>query len=403
MLPSHLLSSSRLLAALFLLQIASLQPTEMLQAADEPALNTLTPAELEEGWLLLFDGKTTYGWEPTSDANWKVAEGIISVSSGKAGLLCTTSDFGDYRFKSDFRATATTNSGIFLRSPLKPTNPAKDCYELNIAAPDVSPFSTGSFVGRQKATKTFDTTEWHTFDVTAEAGHFVVRVDGEQVLDYTDPKPLGRGRIGLQLNSGLVEFRNVKLQPLGLKPLFNGKDLSGWKIFPDKKSEFAVTPAGEISIKNGNGQLETEGQYQDFVLELEVKTNGRGLNSGVFFRSIPGEFTQGYECQIQNAFKNGDRTQPVDCGTGGFYRRQNAREVVANDLEWFRMTLVATGPHMATWVNGRQVSDWVDTRSPDANPRKGLRLEAGTLSLQGHDPTTDLLFRGLEIAEVPKR
>ena len=67
------------------------------------------------------------------------------------------------------------------------------------------------------------------------------------------------------------------------------------------------------------------------------------------------------------------------------------------------MTLVATGSHMATWVNGRQVSDWTDTRPADANPRKGLRLEAGTLSLQGHDPTTDLLFRALKIAEVPMR
>ncbi|MBL9122300.1 MAG: DUF1080 domain-containing protein, partial [Planctomycetaceae bacterium] len=117
----------------------------------------------------------------------------------------------------------------------------------------------------------------------------------------------------------------------------------------------------------------------------------------------PGEFTQGYECQIQNAYQNGDRTQPVDCGTGGFYRRQNAREVVANDLEWFRMTLIATGPHMAAWVNGRQVSDWTDTRPPHENPRQGLRLTGGTLSLQGHDPTTDLLFRGLKIVELPAR
>ena len=371
--------------------------------ADDVALNTLSADEQFEGWILLFDGRSTFGWEPTSDAKWKVADGVISVDSGRPGLLCTTSDFGDYRFQADFRAPSATNSGIFLRTPLKPTNPAKDCYELNIAAPSVSPFSTGSFVGRKKAMRTIDTTDWHTFDVTAEGGHFTVRVDGELVLDYTDPMPVAHGRIGLQLNSGLVEFRNIKLLPLGLKPLLNGRDLTGWKIYPDKKSIFSVTPDGELSIKNGNGQLETEGQYQDFVLDLEVKTNGRGLNSGVFFRSIPGEFWQGYECQIQNAFKNGDRGQPVDCGTGGFYRRQNAREVVANDLEWFRMTLVVSGPHMATWVNGRQVSDWTDTRPANANPRQGLRLDAGTIQLQGHDPTTDLLFRAIKIAELPAR
>ncbi|MBL9123006.1 MAG: DUF1080 domain-containing protein, partial [Planctomycetaceae bacterium] len=257
-------------------------PAAVAGAADAP-LNALTPEEVAAGWLLLFDGQTTFGWEPASEANWNVADGVLSVSSGQPGLLCTTCDFGDYQLRVDFRAPATTNSGVFLRTPLKPTNPAGDCYELNIAAPDVSPFATGSFVGRQKAeaATAIAAGEWHTFDVTAQGGHFVVKVDGRPVLDYTDPRPLPRGRIGLQLNKGLVEFRNVKLLPLGLQPIFNGRDLSGWKIFPGRKSEFAVTPAGEISIRNGNGQLESEGSYQDFVLELEVKTNGRGLNSGV--------------------------------------------------------------------------------------------------------------------------
>lgn len=58
---------------------------------------------------------------------------------------------------------------------------------------------------------------------------------------------------------------------------------------------------------------------------------------------------------------------------------------------------------MAVWVNGYQVSDWTDTRGPNANPRQGLRREAGTLIIQGHDPTTDLSFRNLRAAETPPR
>ena len=58
---------------------------------------------------------------------------------------------------------------------------------------------------------------------------------------------------------------------------------------------------------------------------------------------------------------------------------------------------------MAAWVNGYQVSDWVDRRKPNKNPRRGLRLEPGTIMIQGHDPTTDLLFRNLRISELPKR
>lgn len=112
----------------------------------------------------------------------------------------------------------------------------------------------------------------------------------------------------------------------------------------------------------------------------------------------------GYECQIQNGMKDGDRNKPQDCGTGGFYRRSDARRIVANDLEWFHLTLIASGPHMASWVNGIQVSDWTDTPAkPHENPRSGLRVEKGTLMIRGHDPTTDLSFRNLRTAEMAGR
>lgn len=392
------------------------------------APNSLTPWELPDGWISLFDGESLYGWEAGSKANWKAEGGVISVSSGEPGLLCTTIEFGDYILKVDFRSHKGTNSGVFLHTPLVPKDPANDCYELNIADPSISPFPTGSFVKRQKATGTYDSSEWKTFEVTVQGGHVVVKVDGQQALDYTDPKPLGRGRIGLQLNSGPVEFRNIKLKPLGLKSIFNGRDLTGWKPFPDQASKFTVTPAGvavvkngrpdgstekpvykyvtevgEINVKNGRGQLESEGQYGDFVLQFQVYSNGKHLNSGVFFRSIPGEFSNGYECQIQNGYKDHDRTKPIDCGTGGFYRRQDARKVLTDDFEWNSITLAVSGKHMAAWANGIQVSDWTDPREPNDNPRKGLRLAPGTLILQGHDPTTDLSFRKLNVVELPKK
>jgi len=67
------------------------------------------------------------------------------------------------------------------------------------------------------------------------------------------------------------------------------------------------------------------------------------------------------------------------------------------------MTVIAQGAHIAVWVDGFPVTDWTDGREPNENPRDGLRTEAGHLSLQGHDPTTDLSFRNLRIAEWPVR
>lgn len=398
-------SSGRIVAKLSVCLLAAIItmtcPGTIDAAADEP--NTLSEKELADGWILLFDGETLFGWKPVTEANWKVAGGVISVSEGERGLLRTTSQFGNYRLKVDFRSARGTNSGVFLRTSPEPTDVAKKCYELNIADFADSPFPTGSFVERKKAEGNYDGTDWQTFDVTADGGRFLVKLDGRVVLDYTDPKPLGRGYIGLQLNSGKVEFRNVKLQPLGMKSIFNGKDLSGWKTYPEMASVFSVTPEGAMNVKDGRGQIETEGRYGDFTLQLEVFVNGKALNSGVFFRCIPGETMNGYECQIQNGFLDGDRSRPEDCGTGGIFRRQNARRIVADDFTWFQMTLHADGRHVAAWVNGYPVCDWTDNRPPDENPRRGLRLEAGTIMIQGHDPTTDLSLRNLRIAETPPR
>jgi hypothetical protein len=380
--------------------------------------HALAPEEISEGWILLFDGQTTFGWEAGSDANWKVQDGVLAASAGKPGLLCTTSEFADYVLKVDFRCprptegAAATNSGVFLRTPLKPTDPAKDCYELNIASPPPepatggfvnprwSPFPTGSLVNRQRG-EYRPAEGWQSYEVTAVGGHFVIKLNGQTVLDYTDPQPVLRGRIGLQYRFGPIEFRNVKLKPLSLQSIFNGRDLAGWKPFAGQKSVYSVTPAGELNVKNGRGQLESAGQYGDFVLQLEVFSNGRQLNSGVFFRSIPGEFQNGYELQVQNGFKDGDRSQPVDFGTGAIYRRQPARKVMGDDFRWVAMTLAASGNHMASWVDGYQVTDWTDTRPPQDNPRKGLRTAPGTFIIQGHDPTTDLSFRKLRVAELP--
>jgi len=372
------------------------EPTVPVVEAPRP----LSDEELAAGWISLFDGQTLFGWQPQTDANWRVESGAIVVDDGTKGLLTTTTPFANYVLRIDFRSAPGTNSGIFLHTPTTPKDPASDCYELNIADSD-NPFPTGSLVQRRKAEGNFDSQDWQRYEITVNDDQIVVTLDGQQVLEYADPKPLRRGRIGLQLNEGKVEFRDIKLRPLGTTAIFNGKDLTGWNEYPDMASKFTVSDTGTLDVHNGKGQLETKKSYGNFVLQLQCMTKAAHLNSGIFFRCIPGDVMMGYECQIQNGFNNGDRRQPMDCGTGGIFRRQDARLVVADDLTWFHQTLIVDGSHIAAWVNGYQVSDWVDERAPDVNPRKGLRLEPGTIMIQGHDPTTDISFRELKIVELP--
>ena len=367
----------------------------------------LTANDVAQGWIALFDGETLYGWKPQQDTHtdWQVNEGTIQASRGDASLLRTTSQFDDFELRLEFKCPNSTNSGVFLRTSPQPKNPAGDCYELNIADGN-NPFPTGSLVARQKVEPGQPVVEpgWNQMHVMARSNRITASINGVQVMDYVDKRPLGKGYIGLQFNSGPIAFRKIHLKPIGLEPLID-PDLGKWNTDQLLASRSTVQPGDPpvMNLRGGKGQLETRRSYADFVFQLECKTLAPGLNSGLFFRCIPGELMNGYESQIQNQYKDQRRDQPVDCGTGGIFRRTTARQIVSDDLAWFSKTIVASGPHVSVWVNGYQVTDWSDQRAPDPNPRKGRRLAAGTLILQGHDPTTDIDFRNIRVREISER
>ncbi|MBM3802462.1 MAG: DUF1080 domain-containing protein [Acidimicrobiia bacterium] len=372
--------------------------------------NSLTLKEVAEGWILLWDGETTFGWESRGEAEWKITDGILTASSGGNGWLANNASFGDFILKADFRTGADGNSGIFLRSS-KEGQPHQTGYELQIFDAHKE-YTTGSLVNHLKAKKArIVPNQWHSYEVRAEGGAFVVKLDGKTLLKGNDPTHTV-GHIGLQYNKDKqIEFRNLKLKPLGLRPIFNGRDLNGWRKVnsPDLSRgtpEWTVKQA-MIHVERGPGQLETTNTFQNFVFQLDIRThprdNNHHPNSGIFFRGDRDGFWTGYESQIRNEFKGQDRAQPVDFGTGGIYHYQPARHVIPNDGEFFSKTIAASGRHMAVWVNGVQTSDYTDTRPEGRNARKEARLAAGTLSLQAHDPTTNLDFKNLSIVELPNR
>ena len=346
-------------------------------AADNAKPNTLTPKEIEDGWILLFDGETTFGWKVEGDV--AIKEKAMIIGGPKRSRAITTTSFSDFQFALE----ASWDDG-------------KEWLFANGRLED----NWSTITGIQK-----------------ELGKF------RSLLDFRRPDR----RLSLTVEAGKrVWVRNLKLKPLGLKSIFNGKDLTGWKEFKGQryKSQFSVTKEGWLHIKSGPGDIQTKDQWGDFVLQIDCLTNGDYLNSGVFFRCQPDKYQQGYEAQIHNKFlpppgrdytieeydpkthklidKKKIKNQAADYGTGAIYRRVPARKQMAKDREWFTMTVAAEGRHIAVWVNGYQVTDWTDNRPLADNARNGCRLEAGPISLQGHDPTTDLSFRNIRIAELPK-
>src|SRR5262249_6145789 len=87
--------------------------TGLADAADEkPDHNKLTPQEAADGWLLLFDGESTYGWTTPSGSKWTIVEGMLAPQTGMPGLLVTTTAFRDYEMKFHFRTTPNSQAEI---------------------------------------------------------------------------------------------------------------------------------------------------------------------------------------------------------------------------------------------------------------------------------------------------
>lgn len=370
--------------------------------------NTLTPKEVADGWVLLFDGESTFGWTAEGGAQWRVADGTLIADAGEYGYLRSNAAFADYVLKCDFRTAPDGNSGIFLRSA-KDGQPHVTGYELQIYDKHEK-FKTGSLVSHAVAKPARITGGWQSYEVQLAGDRIIVKLDGKKILDARDTKSL-IGHIGLQFNKDKkIEFRNVKLKPLGLTPIFDGKTLSGWHETKHPRVKEApewTVKKGLLHVQKGPGQLETDAAFDDFILQIDIRANApapdKHPNSGIFIRGDANQSWSGYESQIRNEYKDGDRTKPVDFGTGGIYHFQPTRKVVANDNEFFTKTLLVRGRQFSVWINGYPVTSWEDPHPEGTTVRqKQARLGAGVLSLQAHDPTTNLDFRNIRIVKLKR-
>ncbi len=383
-------------------QLSPLQTIEIDAAALLAA--QLTPEQLAQGWVRLFDGQSLFGWFIVGDAEWQFAtDGVLTATRGEPSYLCTSFQIPNYELRLDFRGDADSHSSIFLRTGPQPQDVAHDCLQLSLTAAD-SEFPTGSLVERQKVEPSelgeFDPSEWHSLAVRVVGTQVSVRLDDKPILELDGLDVAPDGHISLHHESGRIEFRNILLRPLDPTELKLGADWEqDWRLSEKAENTFKATVVDDgLQLTGGLGQLQSKQAYDNFMLQARYTLATPEVNSGIFFRCIPDAMLDGYECQVNHAVADGDPLRAIDAGAGAIFRRQSARIVIGDGSQPTYLTLLANGPQMVSWVNGVQVVDFYDTREPDDNPRKGLRLAAGPIALQGHDETTDVTFQSIAIS-----
>ena len=161
------------------------------------------------------------------------------------------------------------------------------------------------------------------------------------------------------------------------KPMFNGKDLTGWQTtgnwLVEKDGSVALHPRpGERGWTRYDAYLTTARQYKDFVLDLEFKIN-KGGNSGVFLRvgDPKSQVNSGFEVQILDT--HGKKNPGAhDCG-GVIGTAGPSKNMAKPAGEWNRYTITCAGNQLTVVLNGEQIIDLDLSKSGLKNrPPKGF-------------------------------
>lgn len=399
--------------------------------------NSLTPEEIAEGWILLFDGRSTDGWRRYGGADfpaagWTVKAGeLVGLTTGggmDGGDIVSIDTFTDFEFTFDFKVGNEGNSGVFYRVRehegvgLWQVSPEYQVLDdpayLAMGTMDMNTHLTGDNYDLHAASeRTLNPTgEWNTGRIRVQGNHVEHWLNGRQTVAYelysadwerrvAGSKFAGEqhyarapsGLIGLQDHGTPVWYRNLKIRRLDAAALggdrdftdsqdvlgpkfaamFNGQDLAGWTIHG---TERWYVEDGDLVCESGPdaayGYLRTNATYGDFELRLEFKQEADG-NSGVFFRSsLDGTTIDGWQAEVAppGLFSGGIYES---YGRGWLVRPSAEKDVALRMGEWNAMRIRAVGPHVTTWINGVRMVDLVDQKIGEATGHIALQIHDG--------------------------
>ena len=176
-----------------------------------------------------------------------------------------------------------------------------------------------------------------------------------------------------------------------LKPIFNGKDLSGWEV-PDGNDDAGWYKAveGVLKIQSGSKKkgsiLWSKKKYRNFVVEFEFRMGEGRVDSGMHVRT---------KDQIQIGISgslNRDMTcSPYIPGKGYPVEAKNIKKLL-KPKDWNTMRIQAIGKEYTVWLQGEKVMTYKSDSAIDEGPI-GIQLHGGRKMA--------IDFRKLKLAELP--
>lgn len=191
----------------------------------------------------------------------------------------------------------------------------------------------------------------------------------------------------------------------GWIPMFNGRDLAGWKSNEETPGVFTVEN-DVLKVSGGRAHLfyvgaDGKATFRNFEFRAKVMTTP-GSNSGLYFHTeyqASGWPIKGYECQVNTSHSDAKKT-------GGLYAVLDVmHNAPSKDNVWCDYYIKVEGRRIIIQIDGRTTADW--TEPTDWDPAKtltnmpGRKLGTGTIAIQGHDPKSTTYFKELAIRPLP--
>jgi hypothetical protein len=226
----------------------SMAPAAASAAEDTKEPNTLTQAEREAGWRLLFDGKTTAGWRlyqgRSMPESWKVVDGSLVSLPGPdetKGDIVTIEEFDDFELTLEWKMAPGGNSGVIYRVTEELKYPWESGLEYQVLdntrhEDRHNPLSSASAcyaLYPPSRDMTRPGGEWNRSRIVARGRHIEHWLNGEKVVEFEigsedwgahvktskfiNTRGFGRaprGRICLQDYGFPIAFRSIKIRPL---------------------------------------------------------------------------------------------------------------------------------------------------------------------------------------------